>query len=105
MAMPTVSLRQLLEAGMRRESIRILVATGLHRPNEGEELAELIGDQWVLDNFRVENHFARNDADHVDLGDPSETAPDPAVLLRIADALERLAPPRAPDWNENAADA
>ncbi|UCH49338.1 MAG: nickel-dependent lactate racemase [Betaproteobacteria bacterium] len=63
-----VILRQLLAAGMTRESIRILVATGLHRPNEGEELAELIGDQWVLDNFRVENHFARNDADHVDLG-------------------------------------
>jgi nickel-dependent lactate racemase len=67
-----VILRQLLEAGMRRESIRILVATGLHRPNEGEELAELIGDQWVLDNFRVENHFARNDADHVDLGATSK---------------------------------
>jgi nickel-dependent lactate racemase len=67
-----VILRQLLAAGMTRESIRILVATGLHRPNEGEELAELIGDQWVLDNFRVENHFARNDADHVDLGTTSK---------------------------------
>lgn len=30
---------------------------------------------------------------------------DAALLLRIADALERLAPPRAPDWDENAADA
>jgi nickel-dependent lactate racemase len=63
-----VILRQLLDAGLSRDSIRILVATGLHRPNEGEELAELVGDRWVLDNFRVENHFARNDADHVDLG-------------------------------------
>lgn len=63
-----VILRQLLEAGMTRESIRILVATGLHRPNEGDELAELIGDAWVMENFRIENHFARNDADHVDLG-------------------------------------
>jgi nickel-dependent lactate racemase len=63
-----VILRQLLDAGMSRESIRILVATGLHRPNEGDELAELIGDPWVLENFRIENHFARNDADHVDLG-------------------------------------
>ncbi len=65
-------LRQLLAAGMTRESVRILVATGLHRPNEGAELAELIGDPWVLDNFRVENHFARNDADHVDLGTTSK---------------------------------
>ncbi len=61
-------LRQLLDAGLRRESICILVATGLHRPNEGEELAELIGDKWVLENFRIENHFARNDADHVEVG-------------------------------------
>ncbi len=63
-----VILRQLLDAGMPRESIRILVATGLHRPNEGAELAELVGDPWVMENFRIENHFARNDADHVDLG-------------------------------------
>ncbi|HWQ38544.1 MAG TPA: nickel-dependent lactate racemase [Burkholderiales bacterium] len=61
-------LHQLLEAGLRREKIVVLVATGLHRPNEGKELAELVGDRWVLESFRVENHFARNDADHVDLG-------------------------------------
>lgn len=67
-----VILRQLLDAGMSRDSIRILVATGLHRPNEGDELAELIGDRWVLENFRIENHFARNDADHVDLGTTSK---------------------------------
>ena len=63
-----VILRQLLEAGLSRDSIRVLIATGLHRPNEGDELAELIGDRWVLENFRIENHFARNDSDHVDLG-------------------------------------
>ena len=39
----------------------MLVATGLHRPN-GEELAELVGDPWVLDNIRVENHNARDEA-------------------------------------------
>ena len=32
-------------------------------------------------------------------------AADADLLLRIADALERLAPPRAPDWDEMAADA
>ena len=66
-----VILRQLLDAGMARDSIRILVATGLHRPNEGDELAELIGDRWVMDHFRIDNHFARNDADHADLGTTS----------------------------------
>ncbi len=58
----------MLAAGMPRERITVLVATGLHRPNEGAELEELLGDPWVLANARVENHFARDDAAHVDLG-------------------------------------
>lgn len=61
-------IRQLLDAGMKPGQITVLVATGLHRPNEGAELAELVGDPWVLETVRVENHYARNDADHVDLG-------------------------------------
>jgi len=31
-------------------------------------LLELIGDPWVLSTVQVENHFARNDADHINLG-------------------------------------
>lgn len=58
----------LLAAGMPRERITVLVATGLHRPNEGAELAEVVGDPWVLGHVRVENHDARDDAMHVDLG-------------------------------------
>ena len=65
-------LRMMIEdmaaAGIPLERIVVLVATGLHRPNEGAELAELVGDPWVQTNVRVENHFARNDADHIDLG-------------------------------------
>lgn len=67
-----VLLHTLLDAGMTADQIRILVATGLHRPNEGAELAELLGDPWVLDTVRVENHFARRDEDHVDLGTTSK---------------------------------
>ncbi len=55
-------------AGIPLANITVLIATGLHRPNEGDELAELVGDPWVLENVRVENHFALNDEDHVDLG-------------------------------------
>ncbi len=58
----------MLAAGMARERITVLVATGLHRPNEGAELAEVVGDPWVFDTVRVENHDARDDAAHVDLG-------------------------------------
>jgi nickel-dependent lactate racemase len=60
--------RTLLDAGVPREGITILVATGLHRPNEGAELAELVGDPWVIGQVRVVNHLAREDADHVHLG-------------------------------------
>ena len=61
-------IEHLLAAGIPAKGITVLVATGLHRPNEGAELAELIGDSWVLENVSVLNHFARNDADHIDLG-------------------------------------
>ncbi len=58
----------MVAAGVDLGRITVLVATGLHRPNEGAELAELVGDPWVLENVRVENHMARNDDDHIDLG-------------------------------------
>ena len=61
-------IRTLVDSGIPARNITVLVATGLHRPNEGEELAELVGDPWVLDTVRVENHFARDAAAHVDLG-------------------------------------
>jgi nickel-dependent lactate racemase len=68
-------IRRLIKAGMKPDAITILVATGLHRPNEGAELLELVGDQWVLDTVKVENHFARNDEDHVDLGQTIDGLP------------------------------
>jgi nickel-dependent lactate racemase len=63
--------KELIAAGMAPGSIQILVATGLHRPNEGEELRELVGNDWVLDTVSVANHFARNAADHEYLGTTS----------------------------------
>ena len=44
-------LRTLEDAGVPREGITILVATGLHRPNVGEELIELVGP-FVAANYR-----------------------------------------------------
>ena len=65
-------LRPLVErlerAGVPRAAITVLIATGLHRPNLGDELAEVVGDPWVLEHVPVVNHYARNDDDHVDLG-------------------------------------
>src|SRR6188768_4291489 len=38
----TQVLRTIEAAGVPRDGITILIATGLHRPNEGEELVELV---------------------------------------------------------------
>ena len=61
-------IRTLIDSGIPAREITVLVATGLHRPNQGEELAELIGDRWVLETAKVENHFARDPEAHADLG-------------------------------------
>ncbi len=68
-------IEDLMKSGMSAESILVLVATGLHRPNEGAELEELVGDPWVLKTVRVENHFARNDGGHVDMGRTARGTP------------------------------
>lgn len=83
-------IQELLDGGARPESITVLVATGLHRPNVGDELRELVGDGRVLRIVRVENHFARNDADHVYLGTTPRGMP---VKLdrRFVDADLRIA--------------
>jgi nickel-dependent lactate racemase len=71
----TPLIRELLQAGIEPNALTVLVATGLHRPNEGEELRELIGSDWVLETVKVVNHFARNDEDHVYLGNTSRGTP------------------------------
>lgn len=60
-------LRTLEEAGIRRENILLLVATGLHRPNEGAELEEMVGPE-IVRNFRIENHRGKNLEEHAYLG-------------------------------------
>ena len=68
-------IRELLETGLSPEQITVMVATGLHRPNEGDELREVVGDDWVFNTVKIVNHFARNDADHVSLGFTSRGTP------------------------------
>ena len=68
-------LDMLLDQGIDKEDILILVATGLHRPNEGEELRELIGNDEIFRSVRIENHFARDREAHIDLGLTSQGIP------------------------------
>ncbi len=67
-------LRTLEEAGIERRHITILVGTGLHRPNEGEELVRLVGPR-VAAGYRIENHRARDRGSLVHLGRTSGGAP------------------------------
>jgi len=83
-------IEDLIKAGVPVKNICVLVATGLHRPSEGPELKELVGDPWVLETVRVENHFARNDADHVDLGPTARGTP-VKMDRRFVDADLRIA--------------
>jgi len=68
-------IEDMIAAGIPAANICVLVATGLHRPNEGAELEELVGDPWVLKTVRVENHFARDEGAHGSLGRTSRGTP------------------------------
>jgi nickel-dependent lactate racemase len=82
--------RELMAAGLKSEDIRIIIATGLHRPNLNEEMREVVGDDWVLETVKVSNHYARNEEDHLLVG---ETALGTEVLVdkRFVSADLRLA--------------
>ena len=54
-------------AGMARDEIEILVATGLHRPNTAEELAAMTSPDIVA-RYRLRNHASREAAQHIHLG-------------------------------------
>ncbi len=56
-------LRTLEQSGIPRDKITILIATGMHRPNLGEELASLVGRE-IMDHYRVVNHYCRKPGEY-----------------------------------------
>ena len=67
-------LETLEQSGLDRDQILILVATGLHRPNEGDELVELVG-QSIVDQYRIENHHGQVQEEHTFLGESPRGVP------------------------------
>ena len=67
-------LARLEKAGMARERITILIATGLHRPATEAEIEEICGER-VAGKYRVVNHHARQLAEHNYLGDTASGTP------------------------------
>jgi len=52
-------LKTLEDGGIPRDRITILIATGMHRPNLGEELVYLVGRD-IAENYRIVNHYCRD---------------------------------------------
>lgn len=67
-------LRTLEQNGLQREKILILVATGLHRPNEGDELVEMVGRE-IATGYRIANHHGREREEHLFLGQSLRNVP------------------------------
>jgi nickel-dependent lactate racemase len=67
-------LRTLEQQGIKRQDILILVATGLHRPNEGAELEEILGAE-IAANYRIENHNGKIKEEHDYLGETPNGVP------------------------------
>jgi lactate racemase len=60
-------LRTLKAAGIQRNKITILIATGIHRPNLDEELLELVGEE-IAGQYHTVNHYSNDLSAHVHLG-------------------------------------
>lgn len=67
-------LATLEQAGIARQDILILIATGLHRPNEGDELLEIVGPD-IAERYRIENHHGQVIGEHTYLGDSPRGVP------------------------------
>jgi nickel-dependent lactate racemase len=67
-------LKTLESQGIARKDITLLVATGLHRPNEGAELEEMVGPE-IRSNYRIENHHGKVRAEHDFLGETPNGVP------------------------------
>jgi nickel-dependent lactate racemase len=61
-------------AGYTGKDITILIATGIHRPNEGAELVALVGAD-IAGRYRIENHFSKDDSQLVNVGTIMDAVP------------------------------
>jgi nickel-dependent lactate racemase len=82
-------LRVLHDAGLPRERVRILVATGLHRPSTDAEKVEMLGAE-ISRGFRVEDHCGTRLDDHTYLGTTPRGVP-AWIDTRYVDAELKLA--------------
>ncbi|MCS7026731.1 MAG: nickel-dependent lactate racemase [Bryobacteraceae bacterium] len=67
-------LERLERAGVHRNAVTVLIATGLHRPATDSEIREIVGEE-LAGQLRIVNHYARQLSDHRFLGYTSTGTP------------------------------
>jgi nickel-dependent lactate racemase len=67
-------LRTLQTAGIPRDAITILVATGLHRPSTTQERLEMLGSE-IASSYAVVDHMGQDLGSHTYLGDSPRGVP------------------------------
>ena len=67
-------LETLEQTGIPREKITILIATGIHRPNDAEELETMVGRD-IMKAYRIVNHFSQKPETHAYLGKTQNGTP------------------------------
>jgi nickel-dependent lactate racemase len=67
-------LKRLERAGIARDAVTILIATGLHRPATTAEIQEIVGPE-IAGTVRVVNHNARELSEHRALGNTQSGTP------------------------------
>ena len=67
-------LERLHRAGIAKEDVTILIATGLHRPATDSEIQEILGPD-IANTYRVVNHNARELSEHRALGQTQSGTP------------------------------
>jgi nickel-dependent lactate racemase len=71
--LPTI-IEHLEAVGIPSAKITILIATGIHRPNEGHELERLVGKK-IASSYRIINHFSKNHHEMVQVGSIGDGVP------------------------------
>jgi len=83
-------IERLTRAGVPLDGIVILIATGLHRAGDALELAEVVGDPWVVDHVRVLWHNAFDPEGLVNLGKTPSLATPVWINRHLVEADLRL---------------
>ncbi len=67
-------LEVLEQSGIPREKITILIATGIHRPSNAEELETMVGSH-IMETYRIVNHFSQKPETQAYLGKTENDTP------------------------------